>query len=107
MGSSSGLLPVSKTQTGVEMTVERGFIITIISGLVFAAFGAALGYGIGTFAPDYYRIVLRVPPEMRFDTAQAGLGLGLTQGVAVGLVIGLVIVVAVAWYESRLAERSF
>ena len=88
------------------MTVVRGFIITIASGLAFAALGGVLGYAMGTFAPDYYRIVFRIPPGVELDPAHVGLGLGLTQGLAVGLIIGLVIVVAVAWYKSRLPNRS-
>ena len=83
------------------MTVVRGFIITIASGFAFAAIGGVLGYAMGTFAPDYYRIVFRIPPGVELDPAQADLGLGLTQGLAAGLFIGLVIVVAVAWYRSR------
>ena len=88
------------------MTVVRGFIITIASGLAFAAIGGVLGYAMGTFAPDYYRLVFRIPQGIELDPAQAGLGLGLTQGLAAGLFIGLVIVVAVAWYRSRLTNRS-
>ena len=83
------------------MTVVRGFIITIASGLAFAATGGVLGWAMGTLAPDYYRIVFRIPPDIEFDPAQAGLGLGLTQGLAAGLFVGLVIVLAVAWYRSR------
>lgn len=88
------------------MTVERGFLITIISGLAFAAIGAALGLGIGSFAPDYYRFLFRVPPGAMFDPAQAGLALGLTQGVAAGLVVGIAIVAIVAWYEARVFDRT-
>ena len=88
------------------MTVLRGFIITISSGLGFGIIGAVLGFTVGKFAPDYYRIVFRMPPEIDLDPAQAGFGLGLTQGVAAGIVIGLVIVVAVAWYNSRIKKAS-
>ena len=88
------------------MTVVRGFIITMGSGLAFAVIGGLLGYVMGTFAPDYYRIMFHIPPGIELDPKQAGLGLGLTQGFAAGLFIGLVIVVAVAWYRSRLTGRS-
>ena len=84
------------------MTVVRGFAITIASGLGFGLFGAGLGYLLGSIAPDYYRTVFRIPPEVVVDPVQAGLGLGVTQGLVGGLVIGLVIVVAVAWYNSRM-----
>lgn len=88
------------------MTVTRGFIITIASGIAFAIIGAGLGFALGTVAPDYYRTVFRIPPDVDLDPAQAGLGLGFTQGLVAGLIIGLVIVVAVAWHNSRLARPS-
>lgn len=84
------------------MTVVRGFAITLASGLVFACFGATVGYILGSVAPDYYRIVFRLPPEVPLDPAQAGLGLGMTQGLGIGLIVGLVIVLTVAWYNSRI-----
>ncbi len=88
------------------MTVVRGFTITIASGAAFGLLGSVLGYAIGLYAPDYYRLVFRIPPSVQLDPAHVGLGLGLTQGLAAGLFIGLVIVVTVAWYNSRLKERS-
>jgi len=84
------------------MTVVRGFIITVASGIAFALLGAGAGYLLGSVAPDYYRTVFRIPPDVSIDPAQAGLGLGVTQGLAGGLVIGLVIVLSVAWYNSRI-----
>jgi len=83
------------------MTVLRGFVITITSGFAFGLVGAGAGYLLGLVAPDYYRTVFRMPPEIAIDPAQAGLGLGVTQGLAAGLIIGLVIVVTIAWYDSR------
>jgi len=88
------------------MTVFRGFAITVGSGLVFALIGGLMGYAMGTFAPDYYRILFRLPPQIDLDPAHVGLGLGLTQGLGAGLVIGLVIVVTVAWYKSRKQEAQ-
>ena len=83
------------------MTVLRGFAITIAGGFAFGLLGAGAGYLLGSVAPDYYRTVFRMPPEVSIDPAQAGLGLGVTQGLAAGLIIGLVIVVSVAWYNLR------
>ncbi|MBT5019961.1 hypothetical protein OAF42_02670 [Planctomicrobium sp.] len=88
------------------MTVLRGFMITIASGIAFAFVGTGVGYTIGKYAPDYYRIVFSIPPEIELDPVQAGVGLGVTQGLAAGLFIGLVIVCAVAWYNSRIASHS-
>ncbi len=87
------------------MTVLRGFAITIASGIGFGCLGAIVGRTLGLLAPDYYQVVLHIPPDLPLDPTQVGLGLGLTQGTATGVLIGLVIVVAVAWYRSRLAAR--
>jgi hypothetical protein len=88
------------------MTVTRGFVITIASGVGFATVGALLGFALGRLAPDYYRFVFRGPPQIDLDPAQAGLGLGASQGLGGGLFIGLVIVVAVAWSKSRRSDKS-
>ena len=86
------------------MTVIRGFAITIASGVAFGCFGAVAGYFLGSVAPDYYRTVFRIPPDVPINPTQAGMGLGVTQGSATGLVVGLVIVVTVAWYNSRITN---
>ncbi len=88
------------------MTVLRGLVITISFGIAFAIIGALAGYVLGSVAPDYYRIVFRIPPGASIDPAQAGMGLGVTQGFAVGLAVGLVIVVAVAWFNSRIHRQG-
>jgi hypothetical protein len=87
------------------MTVLRGFVITLGAGVAFAVLGALGGYLLGTFVPDYYRLVLQIRTNDPVDLAQAGLGMGLTQGGMLGLAVGLVIVVAVAWHRSRVAVR--
>ncbi len=83
------------------MTVVRGFVITLSSAVAFAAAGGLAGFLLGRFAPDYYRAMFRMPPDLPLDLAKLGLGLGATQGFALGLLTGLVIVVSVAWYQSR------
>ena len=88
------------------MTITRGFVITIVSGIAFACLGGVAGYALGIFVPDYYRLVFRIPEGVAISPTQAGLGLGITQGGAVGLIVGLVIVLAVAWYNSRIRVRN-
>lgn len=83
------------------MTVTKGFLIAICSGVAGGALGTLIGFLLGQFAPDYYRLVFRMPRTVDLDPVQAGVGLGLTQGLGAGLIVGLVIVLAVAWYESR------
>jgi hypothetical protein len=83
------------------MTVWRGFVITILSGLLGGSLGAILGYILGRFAPGYYRLMFQIPPTAELNAVQVGIGLGITQGLMAGLVVGLVIVAVVAWYRSR------
>jgi hypothetical protein len=83
------------------MTVVRGLYITIVSAVAFAAAGATIGYALGTYEPDYYRVVFQMPPDLDADPAHVGLALGLSQGLVAGLVTGLVIVLCVTWYRSR------
>ncbi len=88
------------------MTVLRGFVITMASCLGFSGLGALAGYVLAVLAPDYYRAVLHIRPEVVFNPVQVGLGLGLTEGAAVGLILGVVIVITVAWYDSRMEQRT-
>ena len=87
------------------MTVIKGFVIVILSGIAFALGGAAIGYTLGVAMPGYYRAVFSSGQEPWFDPVAVGLGLGLTQGLVCGVVVGAVIVLAVAWSNSR--RRAF
>jgi hypothetical protein len=86
------------------MTVLRGFAITLFSGLFFGVGGAAVGYALGRWTPDFYRTVFRIPIGSTVDPIEVGLGLGLSNGGIIGLGIGLVIVLAVTWSNGRLAS---
>lgn len=86
------------------MTIAKGFLITTMSAIAFGILGAVLGYAMGVFAPDYYRVVFRLPESMELNPIQLGVGLGLTQGLMAGIVIGLVIVVVVGWCNSRVSD---
>ena len=88
------------------MTVLRGFLITITSCLGFSGLGALAGYVLAVMAPDYYRTVFDIAPNAVFNPVQVGLGLGLTQGATAGLLVGVVIVITVAWYDSRIGQRT-
>ena len=66
------------------MTVIRGFVITIGSGLIGGLVGTAIGFVLGKFAPDYYHTVFRMPRSVDLDPTHIGIGLGLTQGLGAG-----------------------
>lgn len=83
------------------MTVARGFIIIVLSGLAFALGGGLIGYALAVILPGYYRGVFSGGREPWFDPVGVGIGLGLSQGLICGLVVGAVVVLAVAWYNSR------
>ena len=88
------------------MTILRAFAITIASGLAFGIAGALIGFGVGTWLPDFYRTVFRIPREMAVDPAQIGLALGLVNGLLFGVGVGLIIVVVVTWYNARTFGRG-
>lgn len=84
------------------MTILRGFVIALISGVSLAVLGGMAGYLLAILVPDYYRTVFRIPPHAEIDVRHVGLALGITQGFTVGLLVGAGVVVAVAWFNSRM-----
>jgi hypothetical protein len=86
---------------GGAMTVTKGFLIIILSGLGFAFGGGLIGYTLAVLLPGYYRGVFSSGREPWFDPVGVGIGLGLSQGLICGLVLGAIVVLAVAWYNSR------
>ncbi|MBI3865465.1 MAG: BON domain-containing protein [Planctomycetia bacterium] len=84
------------------MTIRKALATILGCILAGAAFGSALGYGIGKLAPEYYRAVFHAGMEPGFDPVSVGIGLGLTQGAPGGLFIGLVLVALFCWREIRL-----
>jgi hypothetical protein len=83
------------------VTLTRGLLIVATTTAAAAVLGSGLGYALGVFTPDYYRMVFHVPPGMPLDPVQVGVGLGLTQGLFAGLAAGSVVVASVAWCASR------
>jgi len=83
------------------MTVARGFMVIILSGLAFALGGGLIGYALGAIVPGYFRGVFSSGREPWFDPVSVGVGLGITQGLVCGLALGAVVVLAVAWYNGR------
>lgn len=84
------------------MTIRSAIITIIGCTLLLAGIGAGSGYGLGTFAPDYYRGVFIRGRDPGFDPVSVGVGQGLTQGTAGGVVVGLALVALFCWREIRL-----
>ena len=82
------------------MTLSRA--IAIIVG--FAAFGAAVGLGVGYFLainfPNYYQHMFSRNGE-DVDAVSLGVGLGLTQGLALGTITGVVTMCLLGWYDLK------
>lgn len=88
------------------MTVKTAFVTVFLWGIAFACVGAAIGATIGSFAPEYYRSVLRHGDSPNFSSLQVGIGLGATQGIASGVAISLVVVALLAWRDVRAARPT-
>lgn len=89
------------------MTVIRGFVIVILSGLVFGGAGACIGWLLAVLAPDFYRAIFRMPPGSAIDPVQVGVGVGLVNGVMIGLGLGTIIVIITTWWNVRMISRRF
>ncbi|RLS55140.1 MAG: hypothetical protein DWH91_09995 [Planctomycetota bacterium] len=90
------------------MTITKGLGTVMGTGFGFGAMGAFVGFLIGKYAPDFYRVAFSGVNPPPFDPPVLGLALGLVQGLMVGIGVGLIVVLAVTWSEKRLPvpERS-
>jgi hypothetical protein len=68
--------------------------------------GLVIGWGLGMFAPNYYRDLYEGGHSPKFDPLTMGVGLGVTQGATSGAFVGLALVWVVSWYETRKAPQS-
>jgi hypothetical protein len=84
------------------MTILRAIAIVAICTLLAASIGAGTGFGLGAFAPDYYRGVAVNGKEPWFDPISFGIGQGLSQGIVGGLATGLFLVATFSWRDVRL-----
>jgi len=63
--------------------------------------GALIGWGVGTFAPGYYRAIVRGGEAPSFQPLEFGLDAGTTQGALAGLAIGAVLICFFTWLYER------
>lgn len=87
------------------MTLQKAFLTATGSALVCGLLGALLGWSIGTFAPDAYVGMLRLPPES-FSPVQFGIGVGLINGLFTGLGLAILLVGIMAWHDVRTRQIS-
>lgn len=90
------------------MTLKRAIIIVVLAGVIFSGIGGAVGWLLGTFAPEYYRTVFYGGEDPDFDPVQMGTSLGLMQGMIAGIVIAALVIGLLIWrdsFKSRLAEE--
>jgi hypothetical protein len=95
------LLDVLEQEFSFTMTITKGFLLIVLSGLAFALGGGLIGYSLAILVPGYYRGVFNGGREPGFDPVGVGVGLGVSQGLLCGLILGGVVVLAVAWYNAR------
>ena len=85
-----------------DLTLRKMTLHVAATTAVAAFIGCLAGMGIGSFAPEYYRIVFRPGPDADFHPAAVGGVLGLLQGGGIGLAIGVLLVVIHYWFTLRL-----
>lgn len=88
------------------MTITRAFAIILGSAIGLGSAGGAIGYGLGKYAPSYYRDVFMSGRDPSFDPLTVGIGLGITQGMIGGLIVGSVVVLAVAIASARRPRKE-
>jgi len=82
---------------GTPMTMRRALLAVLGSTATFVLVGPAIGFALGSLAPNYYRDLYEGGHSPKFDPVAMGIGLGVTQGAAGGALIGL----ALVWIMSR------
>ena len=86
------------------MTIRAAITTIVICTLFLAGVGGGIGWGLGTFAPGYYRSVFPSGNQPWFDPVSVGVGQGLTQGTTGGVILGAIVVALFVWRESRVRQ---
>ncbi len=88
------------------MTIRMAVSTLVCCTLLFAGTGAAGGFLLGEFAPEYYRTVFYGGRDPGFDPVSKGVMLRLVQGTTAGLIVGLAIIAIVCWWKWRLEQLA-
>ena len=96
--------PILHRSTRASMTIFKASATIAGSAIVSATVGTTVGFSLGQYFPGSYRSMFAHGVDPRFNPVEVGIGLGCVQGLIAGVIIGIVIVLAVTWYEIRIAE---
>ena len=88
------------------MTIRAAIATIVICTVFLAGIGGGIGWGLGTFAPGYYRSVFSAGNKPWFDPVAVGVGQGLTQGTTGGVIVGLIVVALFVWRDSRVRHAA-
>ena len=86
------------------MTIRTAIATIAACTVLLAGIGGGIGWGLGTFAPGYYRSVFPSGNRSGFDPVSVGIGQGLTQGTTGGAILGVIVVALFVWRESRVSQ---
>jgi hypothetical protein len=83
----------------IKMSTEKmvGFVAAFAGA--GAVLGGLLGFALGSFAPDLYRVWFGSGAhtgQRPYDPLQLGIGLGVLQGLVAGFVLGCVLLIVSA-----------
>jgi len=87
------------------MNIQKAFLLVVSTTLVFTFFGGLVGFCLGRFLPNYYRIIFRSGGDVDFDPLAIGVGQGLTQGLTAGAMIGVVVLTVMVWHDVKTRGR--
>lgn len=83
------------------MNRSKALALALVITFGFGVAGMALGYAVGTLAPEYYRGVFPRLDWDRLDPTWVSMALGLFQGLAVGFVVAVVVLGFLVLSSSR------
>ncbi|WP_149110501.1 hypothetical protein [Limnoglobus roseus] len=86
-------------------TVRSLGIIAELAGLAGIG-GGLIGWGVGIYSPDYYRVVVSGGRESDFIPTDVGIGLGASQGIILGAVVGAALAIGIAWRQFRILSPN-
>jgi hypothetical protein len=91
-----------ETKLSTERLVRRGITFVIASTVIFAAAGAAAGWGMAAILPRFLENVFEATGDKLW---QIGVGYGLVFGLVFGAVVGCVVWITAAMYRSRIKRN--